>query len=206
MAKRGSIMLIYTFRNLLDKIMHRVDLIQRLQSYRTRYIEEAAMVERTLRFIKAHENCFDRSLMHGHISGSAWVVNSARTHVLMLHHRKLDWWLQPGGHADGNPDLRQVALKETSEETGIDLTQIRLLDQNVFDVDIHTIYPSAHDHRHVHYDIRFLVEIDDRLPLPGNNESHQVAWIPLWQVSHFNNLASLHRMIRKTQTLFHTTA
>lgn len=186
--------------------MHRQDLIQRLQSYRTVFIDETAMVSRTLQFVQQHENCFDRNLYHGHVTGSAWIVNPARTHTLMLHHRKLDFWLQPGGHADGDPDMMQVVFKEVSEETGIDLSHIRLLDDGIFDVDIHTIYPSEFDHRHTHFDVRFLMEIDDKIAIPGNDESLQVAWIPLWQVSHFNNLRSLHRMVRKTNTLFHSLA
>jgi len=183
--------------------MHRQDLIQRLSKYRSDFMEEAAMINRTLRFILAHEDCFNRELMHGHVTGSAWVINPNRTHTLMLHHRKLDRWFQPGGHADGDPDILQVVLKEVSEESGIELDQVKLLSENVFDVDIHTIYPSKHDDRHEHFDIRFLIEIDDRLDIPGNSESHQVAWIPLDQVSRFNNMRSLHRMVRKTKQLFH---
>lgn len=183
--------------------MHREDLLQRLYTYRTPFMEEAAMVQRTIRFILAHEDCFDRNLAHGHVTGSAWVLNPARTHTLMLHHRKLDRWLQPGGHADGDPDMLQVVLKETSEESGIDMSHIVLPSDRVFDVDIHTIYPSAHDNRHVHFDIRFLLEIDDRLPIPGNSESHQVRWIPLGQVNQFNNALSLRRMVEKTRALPH---
>lgn len=178
--------------------MHRIDLIRRLETYKTTFMEEAAMVKRTLHFIQTHENCFDRNLMHGHVSASSWVLNPARTRTLMLHHRKLNRWFQPGGHADNDPDILQVALKETSEESGIDLKHIKLVSENIFDVDIHTIYPSKHDQRHIHYDIRFLLEIDDQLPVPGNSESHQIGWIPLRQVNRYNNLRSLYRMVRKT--------
>ncbi len=160
------------------------------------------MVTRTRQFIEAHQNCFDRELTHGHVTGSAWVMNPARTHTLMLHHRKLERWFQPGGHADGDPDILQVVLKETSEESGIDLSHIKLLSDEIFDVDIHTIYPNAHDHRHEHFDIRFLLEIDDRLEIPGNNESHQIGWIPLHHVSHFNNARSLYRMVLKSYQRF----
>ena len=160
------------------------------------------MVARTLEFILNHANCFDRTLMHGHVTGSAWVINPARSHVLLLHHRKLNRWFQPGGHADGDPDMLQVVQKEVSEESGIDVSHIKLLSHDIFDVDIHTIYPSEYDERHTHYDIRFLVEIDDRLEIPGNDESHQIDWVPLFQVSRFNNMRSLHRMIRKTEQMF----
>ena len=186
--------------------MHREKLLVKLHQYRTPFMEEAAMVDRSIRFVRAHHNCFDRNLAVGHVTASSWVVNRQRTHTLMLLHRKLNRWFQPGGHADGDSDAVQVALKETSEESGIDLADIKLLDEAIFDVDVHTIYPSAHDHRHEHFDMRFLLEIDDQIPIPGNNESHQITWIPLTAVSRFNNMRSLHRMVRKTYLRFRSVA
>lgn len=183
--------------------MHREDLIQRLSIYKSPFMEESAMIGRTLDFVQRHTNCFDRTLTHGHVTGSAWVINPSRTHALLLHHRKLDRWFQPGGHADGDPDILQVVLKEVSEESGIEMQNIKLLSDYIFDLDIHTIYPSNHDERHLHYDVRFLLEIDDSITIPGNDESHQVLWVPLHQVSRYNNMRSLHRMVRKTQQLFH---
>lgn len=181
--------------------MHREELLQLLAQYKTPHMEEAAMVARTLRFVAQHENCFDRSLAHGHVTGSTWVLNPARSHALMLHHRKLDLWLQPGGHADGDPDITRVVLKETSEESGIELDKIKLVDEAIFDVDLHVVHASEHDPRHEHFDIRFLVEIDDTIPLPGNDESHQIGWIPLHQVPSFNNARSIYRMLQKTHRL-----
>jgi len=181
--------------------MHRQQLIQHLNHYKTPYIEESAMVGRTCQFIMQHKNCFDRGLSIGHISGSAWVVNPARTHVLLMHHRKLGFWLQPGGHADGDSDIIRVVLKEASEETGIDIQHIKLLSNNIFDLDVHTVHESVHDPRHEHFDIRFLVEIDDQLPIPGNDESHQIGWIDLNEVSRYNNALSFHRLIKKTRHL-----
>jgi len=182
--------------------MHREKLLQLLKNYKTPFLEESAMLERTRRFVSAHEDCFDRELVPGHVTGSSWVINPSRDHALMLHHRKLDLWLQPGGHADGDADIHNVVIKETSEESGIEMEQIKLLSHDIFDIDIHTIYASPHDHRHEHYDIRFLLEIDDRLPVPGNNESHQIGWIPLAHIPSFNNYRSIYRMIRKTRQYY----
>ncbi len=159
------------------------------------------MVERTRRFVAAHADCFDRQLACGHISVSAWVVNPARDHVLLMHHRKLNMWLQPGGHADGDPDVFNVLRKETSEETGLAPECIRLLSEDIFDVDVHVVPANVHEPRHVHYDIRFLVEIDDRLPIPGNDESFEVRWVPLHLVPRYNNLRSIHRLVEKTRRL-----
>lgn len=159
------------------------------------------MVSRTCRFIMEHVNCFDRELLPGHVSASAWIVNPVRSHVLLLHHRKLDLWLHPGGHADGDPDILRVVMNEASEETGVAAEHIRLMSDAIFDVDIHTVYESEYSPRHEHFDIRFLMEIDDRLPLPGNDESHQVAWAPLEEVPRFNNTRSIFRLLQKTRSI-----
>jgi 8-oxo-dGTP pyrophosphatase MutT (NUDIX family) len=181
--------------------MHRQELLKLLASHQTHYLEEAAYVRRARDFVLAHEDCFHCDLWPGHVTGSAWVVSPGREQVLLLHHRKHDQWFQPGGHADGHHDILQVALRETSEETGLDASHIRLVDEAVFDVDTHTIPASARGPRHEHFDIRFLVEMDDDLAIPGNDESHQVLWVPLRLVSRYNNNRSTYRMVEKTRRL-----
>lgn len=164
-------------------------------------MEEAAHVRQTIAFVQEHENCFDCDLWPGHVTGSAWVVSPDRERALLLHHRKHDQWFQPGGHADGDADILRVALRETSEETGLDACHIRLVDSALFDVDVHTIPASPRGPRHEHYDMRFLVEMEDDLLIPGNDESHQVLWVPLAQVSRFNNNRSTFRMVEKTRRM-----
>jgi 8-oxo-dGTP pyrophosphatase MutT (NUDIX family) len=181
--------------------MHRRELLNLLDAHTTRFMEEAAFIARARDFVNAHEDCFHCDLWPGHVTGSAWVVNPHRNHALLLHHRKHGQWFQPGGHADGDTDILRVALRETSEETGLSPSHIRLVDGAIFDVDIHTIPASERGPQHVHFDIRFLVEMDDDHPIPGNDESHQVLWIPLHQVARFNNNRSTYRMVEKTRQL-----
>lgn len=164
-------------------------------------MDELAFVSRSIAFIEAHEDCFYRELWPVHVTGSTWVVNSRRDRVLLLHHRKLDQWFQPGGHADGDSDILRVALKETSEETGLEEQDFKLVDEAVFDVDIHRIEANLQDPQHEHIDIRFLLEIDDSLPVPGNDESHQVIWVDLHNVTRYNNNRSTYRMLEKTRQL-----
>jgi 8-oxo-dGTP pyrophosphatase MutT (NUDIX family) len=181
--------------------MHRQELLELLKGYQTRFMDELAFVNRSIAFVEQHTEVFFRELWPAHVTGSAWVVNPDRSHVLMMHHKKLDRWFQPGGHADGDSDIVRVALKETAEETGIDSADIKLVSQEVFDVDIHTIPARGADPDHQHIDIRFLVEIDDRLPVPGNDESHDVIWVGLQHVSRYNRNRSTYRMLEKTRQL-----
>ena len=179
--------------------MHRQELLNLLLQYKTPFMEEAAYQMRAIEFVKRHAECFYRELWPGHVTGSSWVVNPQRSHVLMLHHKKHDQWFQPGGHADGHSDILAVALRETSEETGLDPSEIKLLSSDIFDIDIHAIPEIGHEPAHEHVDIRFLVEIDSSLPLAGSDESHQVIWVPLGRVSSFNNNRSTYRMVEKTR-------
>jgi len=179
--------------------MHRHQLLTLLRDYQTRFIDEAAMLAKTRRFVLEHERCFDRNLREGHISGSAWIINPAGSHVFLLRHRKLRLWLQPGGHADNNHDIIEVAMNETAEESGSNRNAIHLLSERIFDLDVHVVHETPHEPRHWHYDIRFLAELDDRLHLPGNDESHAVAWVPLHQVLQLNNMRSMYRMVQKTR-------
>jgi 8-oxo-dGTP pyrophosphatase MutT (NUDIX family) len=181
--------------------MHRRELLKLLDRHQSRFMDEAAYIAHTRGFVEAHTDCFHCDLWPGHVTGSAWVVNPARTHVLLLHHRKHDQWFQPGGHADGDADILRVALRETSEETGLDPSHIRLVGGGIFDVDVHTIPASRRGPRHTHYDIRFLVEMDDDIMIPGNDESHQVLWVALADVPRFNNNRSTLRMVEKTRRL-----
>lgn len=183
--------------------MHRQELLGLLARHQTRFMDEAANLRRAVAFVQAHQDVFHCDLWPGHVTGSAWVVSPDRSRVLLLHHRKHDQWFQPGGHADGDADILRVALRETSEETGLDPSHIRLVHGRIFDVDIHTIPASRRGPRHEHIDIRFLVEMDDDLPIPGNDESHDILWVPLNEVSRFNNNRSTWRMVEKTRRLRH---
>ncbi|MBT6051377.1 MAG: NUDIX hydrolase, partial [Candidatus Scalindua sp.] len=95
--------------------MHRKGLIQQLRDYHAEWKDESGMVERFIEFVSTNEDCFERKLKEGHITGSAWVVSKDGRQVLLTHHKKLNRWFQLGGHADGNSDILRVAMQEALE-------------------------------------------------------------------------------------------
>ena len=92
--------------------MHRETLVRLLQDYNPQDIEELESRVRMLDFIAQYEDCFERTLEIGHITGSAWILSKDGSKALLLHHAKLDRWLQLGGHCDGDSDVLAVAIKE----------------------------------------------------------------------------------------------
>ena len=179
--------------------MDRQELERRLCHYRSRYPEEGAYARRGCMLLRSGSDCFRRDTPGLHITGSTWVINPDRTAVLLMLHRKLGQWFQPGGHADGDEDVLRVALKECSEETGLPPERIRLVLPDIFDIDIHRIPANRREAEHQHLDIRFLVEIDDAMAIPGNDESHELRWVPLSQVPVYNRERSIHRLLAKSR-------
>lgn len=114
-----------------------------------------------------------RAREEGHFTGSAWLVDRSGRKVLLTHHRKLDRWLQLGGHADGEQDLSAVALKEAQEESG--LSNLRV-DPDIFDLDRHWIPERADVPGHWHYDVRHVVHAGANENFVVSDESHALAW------------------------------
>ncbi|HCK40876.1 MAG TPA: NUDIX hydrolase [Planctomycetaceae bacterium] len=185
--------------------MHRLPLLDMLRRYSSRYPDEAEMLARIRHLVESAPDCFQRTCRPGHITGSAWVLSHDRTKCLLLHHRKLDRWLQPGGHADGQTEIQQVALREAEEESG--LTQLALLgdcqDLVPLDIDVHKI-PARFDaagnmteDAHEHHDIRFLVVAGANQELVLSEESHDLRWFTNQEVLQVTQEESVLRMMRK---------
>lgn len=174
----------------------REELTRFLRGYHTNFGEEQMFVDRFLDLLSS-ERCFHRDHMPGHITGSAWIVDETRTQALLIHHAKLNKWLQPGGHADGDDNVLNVAAREVNEETG--LTNLNLLTPGIFDIDIHTI-PARNDFpEHLHYDIRVAFIASTKEKLKISSESRDLKWIDIQQIPILTQQnTSILRMIRKT--------
>ena len=175
--------------------MHRTLLTQSLQDFaKSSFVtkEELDILERFLLFVTSNTGCFDRS-NRGHVTGSAWIVNHDLSQVLLTHHKKLNIWIQLGGHADGDSDIKHVALKEAREESGIE--DFNFLIPTIFDIDIHPI-PNACDY---HYDVRYLLQAPKNTQLIVSEESHDLAWVDITKITDYSSKSSVVRMAEKLQ-------
>ena len=158
-------------------------LCEQVDRYIKRHPENEATAKRLLQFVQETPACFCRENQQGHITGSAWMVNQQGDKALLTLHHKLQIWVQPGGHADGDSDVLRVACREAMEESGI--TEIRVLDSEIFDIDIHTIpaRPATGEPEHYHYDVRYLLQAGHE-NYTISNESDALGWFTREEIQH----------------------
>lgn len=144
--------------------------------------QEAADKALILDFLQKNPDAFSRTNRIAHMTASAWVVNPARDRVLMVYHKIYDSWSWTGGHADGEEDLAAVALREVREETGV--RSARLLSEEIFSLESLTVdgheKHGAYVPSHLHLNVTYLLEADDRDPLTVCEEENSgVRWFTL---------------------------
>jgi len=146
-----------------------------------------------LRFADEHDDALLRTCEIGHLTGSALVVDPVSERMLLLHHRKLHKWLQPGGHADGDGNLAAVALREASEETGIDGLRVVV---PAIHLDVHRVEPR-NETPHLHYDVRYLVLAPEGAKAIGNFESTALRWVTLGELDALTDEPGLRLLARR---------
>jgi 8-oxo-dGTP pyrophosphatase MutT (NUDIX family) len=162
-----------------NEIAWRAALLESLERHAPADEEEAADRERILGFVRRHARPFDRAIVEGHLTGSAITVSADGRRVLLLHHRKLDRWLQPGGHGDpGETSGETVALREAREETGIRGLALHATAARPLDLDVHDIPARRAEPAHEHLDLRYLVVAPDGAEAaPDLAELHAIRWL-----------------------------
>ena len=175
----------------------RAQLVEALSRYSSAYDAEEKFRRQFLELLQS-PRCYERDHLPGHLTGSAFIIDESATFSLLTHHAKLNKWLQPGGHADGDEDIFGVALREAEEETGLKKFSVPI--QALFDIDIHTIPARKDFPEHLHYDVRVLLQASREEKFIITEESHDLKWIPLDEIARMTENDSLTRMVEKVQS------
>ncbi len=152
-----------------------------LRAHRALDAEEQAHKGRMLALLDGAADPFARaSFAPGHFTASGFVLSPDGSALLLVHHRKLDRWLQPGGHVEaGDRDIVAAARRELAEEVG--LADLPLEVDGIFDLDVHAIPALAREPAHEHFDVRLLFRAHS-LQLRAGNELHAARFVPLEEI------------------------
>lgn len=188
--------------------MHRKPLLDLLARYRAAHPGEAACADRVRALVESQPDCFARSCVPGHVTASAWLLSPDGKRFLLTHHRKLNRWLQLGGHADGDGDVAAVALREAREESGLqDLRFAYAADAPVpIDLDVHPIPARAGEPAHDHHDVRFVLVAAPGQTIFASDESTALEWFAMDDLEQIADDDSVLRLGLKVRRLLAASA
>lgn len=159
--------------------------------------QESESLQKVKDFVFTHPDCFGHSVLPGHVTGSAFVVDRDLAYTLLTHHKKMNMWLQFGGHSDDHPIVAETAMREAREESGLRDIRYSILGNIIFDIDVHTIPVHGTMPQHTHYDVRFLYTANRQETLTVSPESNDLAWVPLTDAAKYNARPEFLRMASK---------
>ena len=167
-----------------------MELKEKIEKYQPYNEQEAKDKQTMLKYIDTFEDVLTRNNEFGHFTASAWTLNQERTKVLMVYHNIYQSWAWTGGHADGESNLLEVAIRELKEETGV--KNVKVLNDNIFSLEI--ICVNGHVKRgkyissHQHLNLTYLLEVDEKEILKmKEDENSGVKWINLEEVEKASN-------------------
>ena len=132
----------------------------------------------TLELLRGSKTPFDRRYYEpGHITASGLVLSPDGNRVLLVFHRRLQAWLQPGGHVDqSDRDVVTTAVREVLEETGVTVAQDP--SPPLVAVDVHKIPANRREPEHLHHDLMFRFTAKSEA-FEAAEEVREVLWCPL---------------------------
>lgn len=166
-----------------------------LESYQPWDDTEVAHHAAFLHLLRTHPDPFNRhSYQPGHITGSTWILAEDTAQVALIYHRRLNRWLQPGGHAEpGETDGISTALREAREELGLELDPNQA---TLFDRDVHQIPATATQLTHLHFDIRYLCRIEQQA-LVSDSDALTARWFTVADLEAIRMDENMRRMLKK---------
>ena len=182
------------------KVRDDMNWIESIKNYIPSNDQEESDKKIILNSIDTFSNILTRENEIIHMTSSAFIINNNRDKTLMVHHNIYNSWCWTGGHADGDDDLLQVALKEAKEETGI--KNFFPITDNIFALDIIPVFGHIKNGKyissHLHISVTYLIEADDSETLiVKEDENSGVKWIPINEINVYSSEEHMKKIYAK---------
>ena len=177
-------------------LSRRKHLKEMLRSYSPPTATEQEFWERMLQLLESAGDPFSRGHYEpGHFTASSFILSPDQKSLLLIYHSKLHRWLQPGGHVDPEDvNIVASAQREVREEVG--LSDLELVSNGIFDVDIHEIPARKKEPAHDHYDVRFVFQAPD-LSFAAGSDALEARWGPLTEITEVESDRAVMRAVEK---------
>lgn len=185
-----------------------VNLIDEIRNYNPFNEQEEQDKKVALDYITTFPNILTRENEFAHMTASSWIVNKDRTKVLMIYHNIYESWAWTGGHADGEENMRDVAIREAMEETGI--KNVKPILEDIFSLELLCV--NGHVKRgkyvssHIHINVTYLLEADESETLAIKaDENSGVRWVAIddaVQISNEENMREIYTKLNKKLKCF----
>lgn len=172
-----------------------------IESYIPKTIEEK--MNKQLILISMEEKkevLLKRECLLNHFTTSALVFDEKKEHILLVHHNIYKTWAFIGGHADGNPNLLEGAIKEVKEETGLE--DVRPYQKEIAAIDILTT--SAHYKNgkyvpsHLHFNVMYILQGNIKNEIRKKpDENSDVKWIEIEEMEKYIKEPEMIQLMKK---------
>lgn len=176
--------------------MNKKELLELINNYQEKYNQED--LRELVEFINENEDPYTRKNQKGHITCSTWILDEKVENALLIHHKKYDKWLQPGGHMEEGETVFEAARREGMEETGVE--SLNFVKEGIFDIDIHKIPENKKkgEPEHYHFDLRFVTKVVGNKIKIQEEEVNGYKWASLKKLKKIENDESIVRLVEKS--------
>ena len=177
--------------------MNYIELIKKYIPYNE---QEEADKNQILKYMSQFSDLLTRENTICHFTSSGFVINKKRDKILMIYHNIYDSWAWTGGHADGEVDFLQVAIKEIKEETW--LNKIEPLTKDIFSIEILPVFGHIKRGKYVvahqHINVTFILEADDKEAVYiKEDENSDVKWIDINKIKEYSTEVGMYPVYDK---------
>lgn len=159
-----------------------MNLKNQIENYKPYNAQEEKDKQTMLKYMDTFDDILTRDNEFAHFTASSWAVNQDKTKVLMIYHNIYQSWAWTGGHADGESDLLNVAIRELKEETSVE--HVKVLNPDIYSLEIVCVNGHVKNGKqvssHVHLNLTYLLEVDENEVLRMKpDENSGVKWVDL---------------------------